>query len=221
MARQHRSGIEPEQLAIYAREYELLDWWENYCGISPRLFQNQEGRFFPEISLSMAFCGARLVAKFDLIFAGQDGRALIVDWKTSRRRPRRSPVAQRLQTRLYPYLLVQAGAALNSGLPYAPEQVEMVYWYAAFPDQPERFPYSTGQCRTDEIYLNRLVMQIGEMEDADFLPTEHLEPCRFCVYRSLCGRGEQAGQFDELEPGQEEPLLASDFSFEQIVEVVY
>jgi hypothetical protein len=38
---------------------------------------------------------------------------------------------------LYPYLLVEAGKQyLNGGLAFRPEQIQMMYWYTAFPNEP-------------------------------------------------------------------------------------
>lgn len=221
MAQQHRVGLDLDRLMVYAREFELADWWENYCSASPRLFAGLEGQFFPEIRLTGGLYGFRLVAKYDLIFAVKDGRALIIDWKTSRGRTRRAILAQRLQTRLYPCLLVQAGAALNGGQRYAPEQIEMVYWFAGFPEQPECFHYTPGQFKADESYLGSLMTQISQMEAAAFLPADHSGGCRFCVYRSLCGRGERAGQLDELDAEPEDARPADDLNLDQVLEIAY
>ena len=105
-------------------------------------------------------------------------------------------LAQRLQTRVYPYLLVQAGAELNGGQPFAPEQVEMVYWFAEFPDRPERFVYNADQYAEDGALLAGLLEQVTvlSMGDESFPLTPDESKCRFCVYRSLCNRGIAAGR---------------------------
>jgi len=156
------------------------------------------------------------VAKYDLVVVAPDGRALIFDWKTSRRRSPQSRLAGRLQTRVYPYLLVQAGAD---------GQIEMVYWFADFPDRPERFSYNAAQYAEDGGYLAGLLEQIATLSlgNGIFPLTEVEERCLFCVYRSLCDRGAAAGSLDEIEFDEPELDFAIeiDLDFEQIAEIEY
>jgi hypothetical protein len=51
--------------------------------------------------------------------------------------------------------------------------------------------------------------------------TEQVELCRFCVYRSLCNRGVQAGALSENEQEAEGESLGFDFDFEQIAEIEF
>jgi RecB family exonuclease len=159
-------------------------------------------------------------------------KAVILEWKTSRKRPQRKWLAERLQTRVYPYLLVRAGSHLlesgDGGLemgawrPFQPEQVEMVYWFANFPQDPERFPYDAAQYEADDHYLASLIEEIKGLGDEDFPLTTQERRCRYCPYRSLCQRGVRAGSFDEME---DELKWGDDFEvafeFEQIAEIEY
>jgi hypothetical protein len=163
---------------------------------------------------------------------GELSRAVILEWKTSRKRPQRKWLAERLQTRVYPYLLVRAGSHLleigDRGLgmgdwrPFQPEQVEMVYWFANFPQDPERFPYDAAQYEVDDHYLASLIEEIKDLGDEDFPLTPQERRCRYCPYRSLCQRGVRAGSFDEME---DELEWGDDFDvvldFEQIAEIEY
>lgn len=224
MLHQHILGIPAERLSAMLHDPTLQTWWENYLtftqtpGEFAALWQ-PETRRYPEVTLSAPLGEHRLLAKFDLLAILPDGRALIIDWKTSRTLTRRKWLAERLQTRVYPYLLLRAGSQLYEGA-IPPEQVEMVYWFAAYPDQPERFPYSPKAQRTDQEYLDSLVGLIQRLQGDDFSLTQDDTRCRFCVYRSLCDRGVQAGAFNEMEV---EPELADllELDFEQITEVAY
>ncbi|MBU0705003.1 MAG: PD-(D/E)XK nuclease family protein [Chloroflexi bacterium] len=132
MAHQHVLGIPEEQLSRAATDADLRRWWHNYLTRGPG---DLPASRYPEILLSAPLGDYRLVAKYDLVAvdpsamlrAGAGQRAVILDWKTSHKRPQRRWLAERLQTKVYPYLLVLAGAHLNGGQPLAPEQVEMVY----------------------------------------------------------------------------------------------
>jgi RecB family exonuclease len=213
------SGISPERLSRAISEENLVRWWHNYLEKGPADLPELR---HPEIVLSAPLNDHRLVAKYDLIAVDPGQRAIILDWKTFRKQPQREWLAARLQTRVYPYLLVQAGSQLNGGQPLQPQQVDMVYWFANFPRDPERFAYDEAQCEADGGYLASLVEEIKSLGEADFLLTTQERRCRYCVYRSLCRRGVRASAFSEAE---DEPGLADEFDIplelEQIAEIEY
>lgn len=225
MIQQNLLGVPAERLSGMIQDEQLRRWWDNYLEYTPELGDRKVTRY-PEISLSAAVGGHRLVAKYDAVAVAEapDTRAVILDWKTSRKRPRRNWLAGRLQTRVYLYLLVQAGDHLNRGNPFQPSQLEMVYWFAEFPDHPERFPYNQEQYETDAEYLEGLVEQIRTLGEDDFPLTGDDMRCRFCVYRSLCDRGVRAGVVGEAEEGYDvDDGDFADFSidFEQIAEIEF
>jgi RecB family exonuclease len=172
--------------------------------------------------LSAPVGGFRLVAKYDLLAVDPGKRATILDWKTYRTRRGRRWLAERLQTRVYPYVLARAVSHLNEGQPLEPKQMEMVYWFAGFPDDPERFQYDEERYREDEAYLSSLVETIEALGEGDFPLTPDEGRCRFCSYRSLCQRGVRAGDFREelqdWELEQEEDIL---LDYEQVAEIEY
>lgn len=216
---QHLLGIPPERLSSAVTDEDLHHWWHNYLDRGPADLPVSR---YPEVLLSAPVSGHRLVAKYDLIAVDTGRRAVIVDWKTSRKRPKRKWLAKRSQTRVYPYLLIQAGSHLNAGQAFEPEQVEMVYWFANFPGDPERFAYETAQYDADGTYLASLIEEIKGLEDGDFSLTTYERRCRYCAYRSLCQRGIRAATFDAAE---DEPELEDDsdisLDFEQIAEIEY
>jgi len=217
MAQQSLLGISPQKLAELVDDPVLARWWGNF----PELTL-PEGSRHAEISFSAPLGEHRLVAKFDLLLVTAEGRGIIYDWKTSARRPKRPWIAERLQTRVYPYLLVQAGQHFNADQPFEPEAVEMVYWYAEHPGQPERFSYSTGQYQSDQAYLVGLAQTILDLDEEGFSLTADEKRCHFCVYRSLCDRGIVPGRVDESgEDLQDERDSELTLDFEQIAEIEY
>lgn len=224
LVQQHLVGVPVERLTAMAQgDADLAAWWQAYLAAAPA---DLPGQHFPEVTLSAPLGESgqrRLVAKYDLIVLTPEGRAVIFDWKTSHHRPPRRWLAERLQTRVYPYLLVQAGIDLNAGRPLAADRIEMVYWFAGFPDQPERFVYSPTQGSADEGYLHALVERIVLLAGGEgvwpLTPDE--TQCHFCVYRSLCERGTTAGRSDEADYRDYEAEIAVDLDFEQIAEVEY
>ncbi len=218
LVHQHALGLPPERLSS-ALSGDLRDWWRNYLQDGP---PNLPDDRYPEVLLSAPAGDYRLLAKYDLVAIDPVQRAIIVDWKTSHKRTPHKWLAQRLQTRVYPYLLVRAGAHLNAGQSLAPEQVEMVYWFANFPTMPERFTYDVAQFKKDEVDLTTLIDEIAGRDDAVWPLAPPGRRCNYCAYRSLCQRGVRAGSLDEIE---ETPEPDDDFDiaidFEQIAEIEY
>jgi len=139
-----------------------------------------------EVSLSIPFGAHRMIAKYDLLATG-DGSAVIIDWKTERRRPDRASLSRRLQTRVYRYVLAKSDPSLR------PESIEMVYWFAEYPSDPEVLVYDSAQLAADDDYLHGLVAEIERRAEDIWPLTPDERKCRFCTYRSLCERGVVAG----------------------------
>ena len=174
------------------------------------------------MTLSTPLRGFRLLARFDLLAVGADGQFLIVDWKTSQRKPSRADLARHLQTRVYPLVLARAGEAYHRGQPIDPASIKMIYWYPAAPDQPEEFAYSSQLLQRDEQYLSELIERIkAAAQKYQFPLVADTKPCQYCVYRSFCDRGERAGP--RLEQAEEalESLDVSALDWEQIAEIQF
>lgn len=233
LVHQHILGLPVERLWRVVRDAadpDLERWWRNYLEAAP---PDLPPRRYPEVVLSAPVGGPpsgdapsgghRLVAKYDLLAAEPRARVVIVDWKTTRRRASRRWLLERLQTTVYRYVLALAGAHLNGGDPVQPEQVEMRYWFADAPHDPERLPYDAAQFEADRARLAALVADIQRREgDAAFPLTDDTQRCRFCPYRSLCGRGKEAGALDEADVIEDEREAGVfDFDFDQVAEIEF
>ena len=111
---------------------------------------------------------------------------------------------------------------LNDGGDLPPEKVEMIYWFADHPGQPERIAYSAQAVQDDETYLSELIATLQRLGEDDFPLTTDLRRCAYCSYRSLCDRGARAGDLDEMQVETdiaEESALNLDF--EQIGEIEF
>ena len=217
LVQQHLIGIPAEQISKFANTPNLQRWWENFQNTKElKDLQNLSG-LYPESTLSAPLGKHRLLAKYDLI-AVADGKAVIYDWKTYRKRPRNEWLNARMQTRVYRALLVQAGAHLNHGKPFEPEQIEMVYWFAEFPEEPVRLPYTSAQFQRDWDTLLKLSEEVASA--ASYPLTEDRQKCLFCTYRSYCERGVRAGDVEQAEAEMESEELF-DVNFEQIGEIAF
>lgn len=217
LMQQHLIGIPAEQIAKFANTPTLQRWWENFQNSTELMSLRSTSRLYPEANLSAPLGNYRLLAKYDLI-AIQNEKATIYDWKTYRKRPRNEWLAARMQTRVYRALLVQAGAHLNQGKAFEPEQIEMVYWFADFPDDPARFSYPSLQFTRDWDSLRRLAEELARI--SSYPLTEDRQKCLFCTYRSYCERGIQAGDMEQAEAEREAEELF-DVDFEQIGEIAF
>lgn len=217
-------GIPNERLDRMVQDADLSVWWRNFQSALPDLKSNTAG-LYPEVSLTAVLGGYILTARCDLVIKRDDGRVQIFDWKTSQSRMSRERLAARLQTRVYPYLLIRDGARLNGGQSLQPEQVEMIYWFTRYPEQPERFVYKTAQFLADEDRLKDLISGIADLDDAGFTPGPQNGQSKYCVYRSFCEHGVRAGNLSERKEEEDGidalDVLNLDFDFEQIAEVEY
>ncbi|NTV37001.1 MAG: PD-(D/E)XK nuclease family protein, partial [Anaerolineaceae bacterium] len=145
----------------------------------------------------------------------------IMDWKTSTSQPRRSRLQDRMQTRLYPFLLVEAGKVIHQGIDIRPEQVQMMYWYPDFPEQAVVFQYTEEQHQANALLLKNLILEIQGMQPDDFQKTIDTRRCRFCHYRSLCERGDKAGNLLEYDSEDEKDESELSLDLEQIGEIEF
>ncbi|MEZ4862270.1 MAG: PD-(D/E)XK nuclease family protein [Caldilineaceae bacterium] len=211
-------GIDPEQLLL-GLEQPLAGWFDAYLRSRPADLPTNYIEVEHVLSVPFGLASSlgnsasgtptyRLAAKYDLIAAEKDGRVVILDWKTTRQRTDVGTLRQRLQTLVYPYVLVEA----SQGLPWGtvqPEQVEMRYWFTAAPSQPVVFRYDRAQHEANHALLQGLLSDIlaGRVE-ADFpkvadTAINRKRFCSYCIYRSRCNRGVMAGDLTELADTEE------------------
>jgi CRISPR/Cas system-associated exonuclease Cas4 (RecB family) len=221
LVHQHTVGIPEAALTESITDPELRAWWHAYLETPPANLPSEVRR--SEVRLSVPLDGYRLMARYDLLALTPGQRAVIVDWKTSRRRTERRYLADRWQTLVYRYVLVQAGGRLNQGVALQPEQIELVYWFTNYPQQPERLPYDAGQYADDETALRAAVHEITEHDQEQWTLTGDLKRCRYCTYRTLCERDEPSSALDVPEPEwepQEEPE-DWEIDMEQVGEIAF
>jgi hypothetical protein len=218
LAHQAILNIAPELLEATIDDDRVYDWWERF--LAGGLVGLPERRF-PEITMSVPLAGYRLVAKYDCIAIGE--RVLIVDWKTSLRRPVRETLANRMQTIVYPYVLAKAGEHLYSKQRIAPETISMMYWFTEFPDEPIIFDYSAAKFAQDGAYLERLAHDLLSRDGQDAFPlTDDLNKCKFCTYRSLDRRGTKAGDFrEQVDDESENGASPFNVDLDQIAEIEF
>ncbi len=218
LVHQHSIGIPAALIRAaltVANQDVLLGWFDAYLDAGLRDLPPVR---HAEMTLTIPLAGRRLLAKYDLIALVPGERAVIVDWKTAPKRPTRADLATRWQTIVYPHVLTLAGAHLNNGVPFTPEQITMIYWFPATPSQPEIFHHDAAQDASAADRLNAITAEIlARPNDENAFPlTPDESRCRFCTYRSYCDRGSQAGNALTVSAIETTDPLAFDLDFDQI-----
>jgi len=220
MVQQYVIGLAPEQILESASLPDGIRWWESFLQADP--LNDLPGMRLAEYYLSAPLAGFRIAAQYDLLAIEPGEKAIIFDWKTSAKKTARNILKKRLQTRVYRYILVEAGAYLNGNSQFSPEQVEMVYWFTEAPNEPERFTYSQKEFQEDRAFLEQLIAEISALQPGQFTLTPDEKKCLYCNYRSLCNRGVEAGTWDEsAEETENPPRPSQDLGFEQIGEIEF
>ena len=204
----------------------MKQWWTDFIktirGGDLKFILDKGNLHFEEISLTAPIGKFRLIAKYDLLIVQKDSRLIIFDWKTSQNLPKRRWLGERIQTHVYPFVLVEAATSLLNRERIDPGQIEMVYWFANHPEQIVRFCYNEKSYLEDKRFFNNLVTTISHKIETVFPLTPDIKRCLFCTYRSLCNRGVTPGDLQHLErePDADQDLELS-LDFDQIGEIEY
>lgn len=222
LVQQHLLGIDAEKITPQIVDETVLGWWNVYLA---RGLEGVPASRHPEVTLTVPLGKHRLLAKYDLLAFEPSQQALIVDWKTAQHRPSQARFAQRLQTIVYRYVLVEAGAYYNGGHPISPEQVTMRYWFVNHPNEPLVFTYSAAEHAAAHDYLLGLVAQIEQ--STGFPKVEEAvsaKVCGLCSYRALCWDHVQAAGFSDEDIADDTLPMAAPvvtLDFDQIGEIEF
>jgi hypothetical protein len=191
LVHQHTVGVPAEALSASVAGDEVVSaWWARWLAWQAHHIPEGAVRY-AEISLSAPVGDYTLLAKYDMLAVLPDGRVLIYDWKTSRMPPE-DRLRAAVQTRAYRFVLAQAGGWLGKNGVLPPDHISMAYWYA---DSAATIALGcdADTLREDETWLGTLIDDIAAT--TVFPLTPDTRKCAYCVYRSLCDRGAQAGHF--------------------------
>lgn len=212
MVQQYFIGLPEEKITLLASTDNLRRWWENFITLGPK---RTSGLNFTELSLASHIGKHRIIAKYDHVAVKPEVAITIYDWKTYLKRPKRIWMADRYQTRVYLSLLHRSkDKFLNLGNTEL-ENIEMIYWYAEYPDTPEKFEIQETQSSKTWEALEQLISEIDARQS--FPMTENEKLCSYCVYRSFCERGINAGEIDGIDIV---PII-DDIDLEQIQEIEF
>ena len=110
LIQQYLMGISENKLiVIMENDSDLKRWWKSFLGSYNYLegLNRPDAELYSEITLSIPLDEFRLIGKYDLLAKYQE-KIIIYDWKTFKKIPRREWIANKLQTRVYPYILYKS-----------------------------------------------------------------------------------------------------------------
>ena len=212
--------VDPKAIESQLQDEELRLWWQNFLDfIKIRRYKTASS----EIALQIGLNDQVLIAKYDLLVQTETDTFTIFDWKTKagEKEPIRKFYASRMQTHVYPYVLSKTTSLTTKKKTIDPAQVELVYWFPQFPDQSFSFPYSSAIMQEDEQLLADLIQEITQKKAGSFKKTDDKKRCSFCVYRSYCERGKQAGNLFEGEAEFDFDVDDLDLDIEKMEEISY
>ena len=210
----------PQELLLDSIEdADLSDWFRNFLAFYQNLDLVQA---YPEFPVRIPLNNSQVLAVFDLIALLKEGTLEIFDWKTARHIPRKETLANRIQTILYPYAALEAAGAFLPGKEISPEKIRMTYLYTAHTkENVVSFDYSQKQHEENRKFLENLIAEIQSKESGTFELTGDERKCKYCVYRSLCERGEIAGNLNDLEDEEDLAQVIGRIDFDAQDEIAF
>ncbi|MBI9048313.1 MAG: PD-(D/E)XK nuclease family protein [Anaerolineaceae bacterium] len=214
-------GIPSQNISDLIQNTSMLQWWNNFL----QTFDDQIRKEFIAFEHTLAgyLDEFSILSKIDALRV-KDQQWIIYDWKTGLHLPKAQTMQNKIQSRLYPYMLATFGAGLNNNTPLQADQISMMYWFPEFPNQEIQFSYSKSKYDEDQLFLKELMAEIVAKKPGEFYLTEQDKNCIYCVYRSLCARGSTAGDYNDIQEEDAEQLLDNflqELDIDQIEEIAF
>lgn len=212
VANQYLSGVPIEILASSINDPDLLLWFTNFHKfIKPYL----EYPYYSEFLLTISLEDYRLIAVFDFIAQISDSEILIIDWKTTTRRPKTEFYLQSVQTLLYPLIVFENQNTIFSQENHQKNKmISMAYWFPNFPESTVSLNHIDTNHNSSKKVISTLISEIVEKEPGEFEKTNNNEHCSYCQFRSLCERGIVAGNENENPSDNEDPYGIEKINFD-------
>ena len=193
---QFYSGVSEEKIEDYLGERIIKKWWTNFKNSIVKNLDEAD-IYLPEVRLYSYIGDSRLIAKIDLISIKPDGNRIIYDWKTSQKRPKREFLLSQFQSLVYPFLVISVDDRIYPWKKVDPDMVRMIYWFAEYPENIEIFKFDEKKFNESKEVITDTIEKIENMNYGDFIKTDQEVKCKFCIYRSLCGRKGYPGDVAE------------------------
>lgn len=184
LVHQYLLGLSAETLSRNSSndpDPRIKQWFELF---THTVSKDLSGQLWPEHTLTTQLDGFILSAKYDLLHE-KDQVLTIYDWKTSRKKPSKAWLAAQLQSKVFPLVLAQE---IDTQTRAEKAVIRMVYWEVTEPTNPIVFEYGSSKEEQDLELITAIMREIQSSPAADFVRTDDIQRCRYCVYRTYCNR---------------------------------
>ncbi len=189
---QHLSGVPhsviEQQFSTYHNE-QLQKWWQVYLTHYQNTIAHMRA-IYPEMLLSTHIDEYTLLAKYDVLMTDGSNNLIAIDWKTGKL-PKPSQLEERMQTIVYLLVLYQASTAL---LNQRPSSITLRY-ISLESNEIQNFNVTALSVAALEM---RILEVIEQIKVSSFDKVINETPCRYCIYRGLCGRGKASWHEDSV-----------------------
>jgi len=195
LIQQHFIGIPDYELFNSIQDHTVRQWLKN--ALSFEISSEKQTKKMVEYHVSYINKGVLLTGVIDLLLISPDSGMKIIDWKTGLSKPNLDRYKSRIQTRLYPYLLLQSPAfSANRFEGLKTQEITFNYWFTNFPEHSLSFTYDRQNFNQDDAYFDDLITTITLTPVEEMLMTHNIDLCRSCPFQLYCGRNIQADYFD-------------------------
>jgi len=182
LVHQYFSGVHENILRKTLRNEIMIKWFDNFLSFHKTL---KVKNTFSEFPLTAQVGENKLTAIYDLIYLNQNEEVGILDWKTSKYIPKKTTLALKVQSILYPFLLNEISTEFLPGSHYSPENITMRYWFPSSPTKDFVFPYGHAAHEANRVFLENIIGEILVKKIGEFELTKDENKCGFCPYNFL------------------------------------
>jgi len=159
----------------FLEENELKKYFEN---LKETFLINKDYKYKAEYEIRIRNSNIKLMARYDLIIFKKD-TVEIWDWKTGNKKLQERYQKDKLQTKIYLYLLKEIlGGRVKS------ENISMNYWQPQYKNDWVTINYNEKMYNRTKKELTELMDNI--LKEENFEMTEYEKTCNYCEFEKIC-----------------------------------
>ncbi len=173
LAERYFSGIPTGE--EFLEEEDLKEYFNN---LKDTFLINKDYEYKAEYEIRYRNDNIKLMARYDLIVFKKDS-VEIWDWKTGNKKLQEKYQKEKLQTKIYLYLLKE-----KLGDKVKAENISMNYWQPQYKNDWVTINYSDEMHSRNKKELKELMKDI--LEEEKFEMTENKKACQYCDFKKIC-----------------------------------
>ena len=172
---------------------ELVQWFSRLKEFRP---YNDVDIFKAEYDLRINKNTLKLVSKYDLLYIDErSNRFIIYDWKTNKKKLNANKLKDKLQTRVYLFVLKESIVNVFSKKNISYDDISIIYWNPRYPRQNNKITYTENMYKSDREFIKSKIKEIKSLSYDEFNAVSDEKTCKYCEYRPIC-HGKEAKEID-------------------------